>query len=124
MLALRLDQVSLGYGRQTILRNINLEAIPGELVGIIGPNGSGKSTLLRSIIRMLKPQTGNIYIDGHTINQLKHNDLARLVAIVPQNPVLPDLFTALELVLMGRTPHLGLLRYESNKDLALVQKAM
>jgi iron complex transport system ATP-binding protein len=124
MLALLLDLVSLGYGRQTILKNINLEATPGELVGIIGPNGSGKSTLLRSIIRVLKPQTGQIYIDGHTIEQLKHNDLARLVAIVPQNPVLPDLFTAMELVLMGRTPHLGLLRYESNKDLAIVQKAM
>jgi iron complex transport system ATP-binding protein len=124
MLTLRLDNVNLGYGGQTILKNISLEAKPGELVGVIGPNGSGKSTLLKSIIRMLKPYSGQIFIDGNSLDKLKHNDLAQLVAIVPQNPVLPELFTALEVVLMGRTPHLGLLRYESSKDLAIVQKSM
>jgi iron complex transport system ATP-binding protein len=124
MLTLRLDNVSLGYGGQTILKDISMQANPGELVGVIGPNGSGKSTLLKSIIRMLKPYSGQIFINGNSLDRLKHNDLAQLVAIVPQNPVLPELFTALEVVLMGRTPHLGLLRYESSKDLVIVQKSM
>ena len=124
MLTLRMNNISLGYGGQPILKDISLEANPGELVGIIGPNGSGKSTLLKSIIRILKPYSGQIFINGNSLDKLKHNDLAQLVAIVPQNPVLPELFTALEIVLMGRTPHLGLLRYESSKDLAIVQKSM
>jgi iron complex transport system ATP-binding protein len=124
MLTLRLEQVSLGYGRQTILNNINLEASPQEVLGIIGPNGSGKSTLIRGITRLLIPSSGEIFIDGHTLDQLNHNELARLVAVVPQNALLPELFTALEVVLMGRTPHLGLFRYESNHDLAIVYKAL
>lgn len=124
MPTLRLQQVSLGYGRRTILKDASFEASPGEVLGIIGPNGSGKSTLIRGMTRLLIPSSGQIFIDGHTIDQLKHSDLAQLVAVVPQNAVLPELFTAVEVVLMGRTPHLGLFRYESDKDLAIVQKAM
>jgi len=121
---LRLEQVSLGYGRRTILEDASLEANPGEVLGIIGPNGSGKSTLLRGMTRLLTPSTGHIFIDGHTIDQLKHSDLAQLVAVVPQNAVLPELFTAVEVVLMGRTPHLGLFKYENNNDFTIVYKAM
>ena len=124
MLTLRLEQVSLGYGKGTILKDASLEARPREVLGIIGPNGSGKSTLIRGMTRLLVPSSGQIFIDGHTIDQLKRSELARLIAVVPQNAVLPELFTALEVVLMGRTPHLGLFRYESNSDLDIVQKAM
>jgi iron complex transport system ATP-binding protein len=124
MLTLRLEQVSLGYGRQIILKDISLEARPGEILGIIGPNGSGKSTLIKGMTRLLAPSSGEIFIDGHTIDKLKHSHLAQLIAVVPQNAILPELFTAVEVVLMGRTPHLGLFRYESNTDLAIVHKAM
>jgi iron complex transport system ATP-binding protein len=124
MLTLRLERVSVGYGRQTILRDISLEVHPGEILGIIGPNGSGKSTLIRGIARLLTPGSGQIFINGDNTERLKHSELARLMAVVPQNPVLPELFTALEVVLMGRTPHLGLFRYESKNDLAIVKKAM
>ena len=124
MLTLRLEQVSLGYGRRTILKDASLEAKPGEVLGIIGPNGSGKSTLIRGMTRLLTPSSGQIFIDGHTIDSLKHSDLAQLVAVVPQNAVLPELFTAVEVVLMGRTPHLGLFRYESERDLTIVHNAM
>ena len=121
---LRLDKVSLGYGKRTVLHNISLEAKPGQVLGIIGPNGSGKSTLIKGITRLLQPSSGQIFLDGEDISSMNRQDLARLVAVVPQNPVLPELFTALEVVLMGRTPHLGLLRYEGEKDLATVQRAM
>jgi iron complex transport system ATP-binding protein len=124
MLTLRLEQVSLGYGNRTILKDASLEAVPGEVLGIIGPNGSGKSTLIRGITRLLTPSHGQIFIDGHTIDKLKPSDLAQLVAVVPQNAVLPELFTAVEVVLMGRTPHLGLFRYESNNDFTIIHKAM
>jgi len=124
MLNLRLDKVSLGYGKRTVLEDINLEAKPGEMLGIIGPNGSGKSTLIRGITRLISPNSGQIFIDGQDIASMSRGDLARLTAVVPQNAALPELFTAFEVVLMGRTPHLGLFRYEGEKDLAIVKRAM
>src|SRR4030042_2083666 len=124
MFNLRLDNISLGYGKRTVLHNINLEAKPGEMLGIIGPNGSGKSTLIKGITRLLQPISGQIFLDGRNIASIRRRELAQLVAVVPQNPTLPELFTALEAVLMGRTPHLGLLRYEGEHDLAIVQKTM
>jgi iron complex transport system ATP-binding protein len=124
MFNLRLDNVSLGYGKQTVLHNISLETKPGEMLGIIGPNGSGKSTLIRGITRLIQPISGQIFLDGDDIASMSRHNLAQLMAVVPQNPVLPQLFTALEVVLMGRTPHLGLLRYAGERDLAIVQKAM
>ena len=124
MFNLRLDNISLGYSKRTVLHNVSLEAKPGEILGIIGPNGSGKSTLIKGITRLLQPRSGQIFLDGRDIAGIRRRELAQLTAVVPQNPTLPELFTALEVVLMGRTPHLGLLRYEGEKDLATVQKAM
>ena len=124
MLNLRLDKVSLGYGKRRVLHNINLEARPREMLGIIGPNGSGKSTLIRGITRLISPSSGQVFLDGQDIASMSHGDLAKLMAVVPQNPVLPDLFSAFEVVLMGRTPHLGLFRHEGDRDLAIVQRAM
>ena len=124
MLKLRLDKVSLGYGRRIVLDNISLEVKPGEILGIIGPNGSGKSTLIKGMTRLIPPTAGQIFIDGQDITSMSRSDLSRLVAVVPQNAAFPELFTAFEVVLMGRTPHLGLLRYEGEKDLTIVQRAM
>jgi iron complex transport system ATP-binding protein len=124
MFNLRLDNVSLGYDKQTVLRNINFEAKPGEMLGIIGPNGSGKSTLIKGITRLIQPGSGNIFLDGSNISAINRQKLAQLVAVVPQNATLPEPFTAIEVVLMGRTPHLGLLRYEGRKDLSIVKAAM
>jgi iron complex transport system ATP-binding protein len=124
MFNLRLDNVSLGYGKRIVLHNVTLEAKPGEMLGIIGPNGSGKSTLIRGITRLIQPSCGKIFLDGSDISSINRQKLAQLVAVVPQNPTLPEPFTALEVVLMGRTPHLGLLRYEGKKDLAIVKGVM
>ena len=124
MFNLRLDNVSLGYGKRIVLHNVTLEAKPGEMLGIIGPNGSGKSTLIRGITRLIQPSCGKIFLDGSDISDINRQKLAQLVAVVPQNPTLPAPFTALEVVLMGRTPHLGLLRYEGKKDMAIVKGVM
>jgi iron complex transport system ATP-binding protein len=124
MFTLRLDKVSLGYGKRIVLDNISLEVKPGEMLGIIGPNGSGKSTLIRGITRLISPSSGQIFLNGQNIASMSRGDLARLIAVAPQNAVLPELFTAFEVVLMGRTPHLGLFRYEGEKDLAIVRNAM
>jgi iron complex transport system ATP-binding protein len=121
---IELNNVSLGYNHRAILRDVNMKARPGQIVGLVGPNGSGKSTLIRGMTRIIDLFSGRILIDGRDIKTIKREELARLVATVPQSPALPGAFTAFEVVLMGRTPHLGLLRYEGGKDLAIAWQAM
>lgn len=121
---LKLENISLGYGKRRVLSGINLEVARGELVGIIGPNGSGKSTLIKGICHLLTPNTGTVFIDGRDAAGMSRNDLACLIAVVPQVATLPEAFTGFEIVLMGRTPHLGLLRYESRGDFELAWQAM
>jgi len=114
----------MGYDHMAVLNNINLRAVPGEMLGLIGPNASGKSTLLKGITRLVNLFSGHIFINGQDIKNIKLEELAQLIATVPQNAVLPEAFTAFEMVLMGRTPHLGLLHYESEKDVAIAWQAM
>lgn len=121
---LKLTNITLGYDKQIILKEISLSAYRGELLGIIGPNGSGKSTLLRGICRILSPSVGRILIDEQDITNISREELARLVAVVPQTPNLPDTFTAFEIVLMGRTPHLKRFRFESQNDFDIAWWAM
>lgn len=119
-----LENLGLSYGNLDVLRGVDLVVRRGEMVGIIGPNGSGKSTLLKGICRLLRPKTGRVSIAGQDIGQLRRDELARLVAVVPQTPNLPDTFTAFEVVLMGRTPHLGRFRFEGYRDFEIAWRAM
>jgi len=121
---IELDNVSLGYDHRAILHDVTMKAEPGQIVGLVGPNGSGKSTLIKGMARVIDLFSGHISIYGRDIRTVKRDELARLVATVPQDPALPPAFTAFEVVLMGRTPHLGLLRYEGGKDLAIAWQAM
>ncbi len=121
---IELDNVSLGYDHRAVLHDISLKARPGQVLGLVGPNGSGKSTLIKGITRITDLLFGRISVGGCDISTIKQDEMARLVATVPQSPVLPGGFTAFEVVLMGRTPHLGLLRYEGGKDLAIAWQAM
>jgi iron complex transport system ATP-binding protein len=93
---IELKDVSLGYDHQAILNNINLDTVAGKVLGLIGPNGSGKSTLIKGITRVINVFSGHIFIEGQEIKSIKREELARLIATVPQNPVLPEAFTAFE----------------------------
>ncbi|MFH1675021.1 MAG: ABC transporter ATP-binding protein [Pseudomonadota bacterium] len=119
-----LDNITLSYNGSPILKGISFTAPRGRILGIIGPNGSGKSTLIRAISRVIQPDTGRILIGGQDLRKMRAKEVARLVAVVPQNPDLPKMITAFELVLMGRTPHLGLLQHEGRSDFAVVREAM
>lgn len=121
---LRVENLDFAYGDTPILSGVSLEAEPGEIVGIIGPNGSGKSTLLRNISGVLKPKRGRVLVEGVDLARLSRAEVARRVAVVPQSPHLPDSFTAWEIVLLGRTPYLGLLQAEGPHDFAIVQRAL
>jgi iron complex transport system ATP-binding protein len=124
MAKLVVQEATFGYGRNITLQSISLETRPGELLGIIGPNGSGKTTLLKGLAGLLKAMKGEVLFNSANITRIEHRTIAKKIALVPQNAVLPDLFTALEIVLMGRTPHLGLLGHESEKDFHIALQAM
>ena len=124
MIKIEMRDVSLGYGRKAVLNDLTFQVMPGEMVGLIGPNGCGKSTIIRALSRIISPCSGKILLDGKDVNKIGRQDLACLLGVVPQLPLLPSAFTAFEIVLMGRNPHLGLLRYESQKDLAIAWQAM
>ncbi|MCP8309110.1 MAG: ABC transporter ATP-binding protein [archaeon] len=112
------------YGSIKVLENIAFSVEGGEIVGILGPNGSGKTTLLKSISRILKPKVGTVLLDDVDIYVMKAIDLAKNLAVVPQDTNVTFDFTALDLVLMGRNPYIGLLERETEKDLAIAKKAM
>ena len=124
MAILTLEQASFGYGNQTVIKCVTMHTQPGELLGIIGPNGSGKTTLLRGLSGLVKPSRGKALLNDIPLDKLKRQKIAQKIALVPQNTVLPELFTAMEIVLMGRTPHLGLLSHESDNDTRIVMAAM
>ncbi len=121
---LTVSDLALGYRGRPVLEGVSFEVSTGELVGLIGPNGSGKSTLLKGISGTLRPTSGRVRVGGRDVSSLGRGTLARVLAVVPQSPNLPDDFTALEIVLMGRAPHLGLLQAEGSRDLAKVRRAM
>ena len=118
------DKVHFGYKDRPVLQGLDMEARQGELVGIVGPNGAGKTTLLRMISGVLAPAQGRVSINGTDLSILKAGQRARLVSAVPQNPQLPQSFRVLEMVLMGRNPHLSLLQWEGRRDLAIARQAM
>lgn len=124
MQKLSLKNVTLGYGETIVLSGIDIEILSGEVIGIVGPNGCGKSTLIKGITRVIPLKGGDILLNEKSIKGISQNDIARTVAVVPQSAVLPEAFTAFEIVLMGRTPHMKFLEYEGQKDVDIAVKAM
>jgi iron complex transport system ATP-binding protein len=96
----------------------------GDFIGIIGPNGSGKTTLLKSISQVLKPSKGTIYLDKTDIYTIKSVELAKQMAVVPQETNVGFSFSAMDIVLMGRNPHMKRFQMENDKDLSIVKDAM
>jgi len=124
MISIEMHDVCLGYDRKAVLEGLTFQVKPGEMVGLIGPNGCGKSTIIRALSRVIPPRSGRILIDGRDITKIPRRELARLLGVVPQMPLLPSAFTAFEVVLMGRNPHLGLFQYEGPKELDIAWQAM
>ncbi len=121
---LRVADVAFAYGRQPVLRDVSLDLAPGDLVGILGPNGSGKTTLLRLIGGLLRPSAGRIELDGCDLGALPRAELARRMAIVPQETQLAFDYSVLEIALMGRYPHLRALQVEGPADIAIARAAL
>lgn len=119
-----LQSVSFRYREDWVIRNLSFRVERGEFIGIVGPNGSGKSTLLKLLYRLISPQRGKILIDGIDLGAISRSEIARKMAVVAQETQLLFPFRVIEVVLMGRSPYLGHLMFESQKDLDIAKKVM
>ena len=106
------------------VRNVSIDVGPGTFVGVLGPNGSGKTTLLKLLGRLLAPDEGTVVLDGRPIAEWPRHAVASRIAMVPQETHPAFDYTVLELVLMGRYPHLGALAIEGPLDLAIARDAL
>lgn len=105
-----------------VLRNVNLEVLPGQFLSIVGPNGSGKSSLLRCVYRVLRPSSGIVTLDDVDVWKLSPRDVARQVAVLAQAATLAFDFTVGEIVALGRVPHTG--NFQDRHDHKIVYEAL
>ena len=124
MVSLQVQGVYFSYIDGLVLHNISLSFRAGEMVGLLGPNGSGKTTLIKLASGVLKPNQGEIKLDGSSLSQLSRKSIARSVAVVPQQFNTPFAFTTAEVVMLGRTPFLRAFAEESEIDKQLVSNAL
>jgi len=122
--ALAFEQVRVRLGAHEVLAGVSLELREGEVLGIAGRNGAGKTTLLRVASRVLQPQAGRVWLRGRALASLAPRELARAVAVVPQEAPFAFPFRAGEVVLMGRSPHRPRMGFEGAADLARARAAL
>lgn len=103
---IKISNLSFGYGRAKILNELNFSADNGKFVGILGPNGCGKSTILKNIMRILKPNSGEIEILGRNLKEFSQKELAKTIGFLPQKSNLTAPLNVYEIVLMGRYAHM------------------
>ncbi|RED54951.1 ABC transporter ATP-binding protein [Cohnella lupini] len=118
MSRLSTNQLCLAYGSRQIVLELNLHVPDGLITALVGANGSGKSTILKSMARILNPVQGGVYLDGKLIHRQPTKEVAKQLAILPQNPTSPEGLTVRELVSFGRYPHqkgFGNLSSEDNR---------
>ena len=116
--------LKVGYEEKIIIENLSLNIKKGEVVSIIGPNGCGKSTLLKSLSRMIKPISGDIYIQNENIKSLKSKTISQKVCLLSQHNDAPGDLTVEELVYFGRIPHKKWYESKSKSDEELVNWAI
>ncbi|MCK9294449.1 MAG: heme ABC transporter ATP-binding protein [Desulfobulbaceae bacterium] len=124
MKAVSADRISLSYGGKQVLDNLSLTISREEFFIIIGPNGAGKSTLLKALTATEKINAGSINLFGRPQADYSRRELARLAALVPQGMESNFPFRVADTVLMGRSPHLGLLGMEQEEDYRIALEAM
>jgi iron complex transport system ATP-binding protein len=124
MAVLEVKGLWFSYFKEPILKDISFSIEKGEFVSIVGPNGSGKTTLLKCISKILSFQKGSIKLFGQDIKVLNPRKIAKKIASVPQETHIIFSFSCLEVVLMGRSPHLGRFQMEGKEDLKVAQEAM
>lgn len=121
---LAFEGVGVRIGGREILRGVDLALRPGEILVLAGANGAGKTTLFRIASRVRAADSGCVRVAGRPVESLSRAELARHLAVVPQDVAVTFPFRVGEVVLMGRSPHLGLLGFETREDVAIAEDAM
>ncbi len=120
----RVRGLSVELGDRFVLDHVDLEVGSGTWVSIVGPNGAGKTTLVRAIAGMAKPRTGTVEVGGIATQSLRSRARARLIAVVPQAPVIPAGVSVLDYALLGRTPHLPYFGRETERDVSVTHRML
>ena len=118
------EHVTSGYDNKTILHDISVTIPSNQISIIIGANGCGKSTLLKTMARLIKPISGQVTLDGKPIHKIPPKQLAKVLGLLPQSPVVPEGITVEDLVGRGRFPHHTFLKGWTKKDYGAVAEAM
>ena len=120
------DNVSFRYaaGGPLVVDGVTVRLADGALAGILGPNGSGKTTLLRLLSGTRRPTAGRVLLGGRPMDRLSRREVARQIAVVPQETELAFEYSVIEIVLMGRHPHLGVFTVEGPEDIRIAQEAL
>jgi iron complex transport system ATP-binding protein len=121
--AITIKNLSFAYENHLVIDNLNLEIKSGDFIGIVGPNGCGKTTLLKTICSSLKPQKGQVLLNGKVASQLSAKEVARKLAIVPQEINSNFPFTVWEMISMGRQPHISRLSSLTKRDIEAIKWA-
>jgi iron complex transport system ATP-binding protein len=118
------EDLRLAYDGRVVVDGLDLELAEGSVTAIVGPNGCGKSTVLRALGRLLRPDAGQVLLDGRAIARTPTREVAKVLGLLPQTPVAPEGLTVAELVARGRHPHQSWLRQWSRDDEAVVAEAL
>lgn len=118
------EQIVAGYDHRTVIQGVSLVVPSNKISVIIGANGCGKSTLLKAMARLIKPTSGKITLDGKPIGKIPPKQLARVLGLLPQSPIVPEGISVADLVGRGRFPHQSLITGWTKKDYEAVAEAM
>ncbi|WP_152391759.1 ABC transporter ATP-binding protein [Paenibacillus guangzhouensis] len=118
------EKLNIAYDNRLIVEDLNLVIPEGKITALVGANGSGKSTILKTMARIMKPQKGTVILDGRSLHRQSTREVAKQLAILPQNPTAPDGLTVSELVSYGRFPHQKGFGSLNKEDLAMIEWAL
>lgn len=121
---LQADHMSCGYGDRPILQNISLGISEGEVLAVLGPNGSGKTTLFKALMRFLPLLSGRVLLDGRDASSFSLREYARRISYIPQQHNAAFPYTVREMVLLGRSGHLGAFSAPGSSDHEAVEEAL
>lgn len=121
---LYVKDLSCGYRDKPIVKKVSFDGKPGDIICLLGPNGSGKSTLIKTLVGLLEPMEGSVYIGDENINGWTWNRRAKTISYIPQTFTSTFQYTGLDIVLMGRTSYLGFGSSPTEEDVGIALEAM